>query len=953
MAPAKDPSGSADKNKAKNDSPANGAGEGSASDDANGKNGQQPTADKTSKKDKEEEEELSEEDQKLKSELEMLVARLSENNTDLYEPALVALKDFIRTSTSSMTAVPKPLKFLRPFYPQLTELYETWPEGKLKDMFADVLSVLGMTYSGERRNESLKYRLASKIDDIGLWGHEYVRHLALEIGEEYAQRTENEEGVDDLVALSLKIVPYFLKHNAEADAVDLLLEIESIEKLPQYVDSTVQARVCLYMVSCVPLLAPPDDLAMLHTAYNIYLAHGQLTQALALAIRIDDEELIRSVFDATQDELVQKQLAFIVARQQHWFEFKNEEVQKCLSNVQLSEHFLYVAKELNLLDPKVPEDIYKSHLDHSTIGGSSSLLDSAKQNLAAAFVNAFVNCGFGSDKLLSGGDESNSWIYKTKGPGMTSTTASIGTIYQWDFNNGLQQLDKYMYSSEEHIKAGSLLGIGIVNAGVHDESEPSFALLQEYVDNPSVHLRASAIVGLGLSYAGSRKEYLADVLLPVVTDSELPMQLSALAALSLGHIFVGTANGDITSGIMQTLLERSSTQLSDKWTRFMALGLALLYMGKPDETEEIIETLKALEHPMARIIEVLVTICSYSGTGNVLQIQKLLHDCNARPSEKPKTDEGAEGEEHQPEAAAAAAGAEANAEAQPTDSHAEEQASSGAQDSEDKKKADFVYQGFSVLGIAVIAMGEDIGQEMSLRHFGHLMHYGDAHIRRAVPLAMGLVSASNPQMKVFDTLSRYSHDNDFDVAVNAIFAMGLVGAGTNNARLAQLLRQLAIYYSRDPDLLFIVRVAQGLVHLGKGTLTLNPFNTDRQILSRVSLAGLLTVCVALLEPKSFILSSAHSLLYFLTPAVRPRVLITLDENMEPLKVNVRVGQAVDVVGQAGKPKTITGWVTQSTPVLLGYGERAELEDDEYISLSHSLEGVVILRKNQDSMEIDN
>lgn len=140
--------------------------------------------------------------------------------------------------------------------------------------------------------------------------------------------------------------------------------------------------------------------------------------------------------------------------------------------------------------------------------------------------------------------------------------------------------------------------------------------------------------------------------------------------------------------------------------------------------------------------------------------------------------------------------------------------------------------------------------------------------------------------------------------------------------------------------------------MGKGTLTLNPFNTERQILSRVSLAGLLTVSVALMDPKAFILGSSHSILYFLTSAIKPRMLVTLDENLQPIKVNVRVGQAVDVVGQAGKPKTITGWVTHSTPVLLGYGERAELEDDEYTSLSHALEGIVILKKNEDRMDID-
>lgn len=58
-------------------------------------------------------------------------------------------------------------------------------------------------------------------------------------------------------------------------------------------------------------------------------------------------------------------------------------------------------------------------------------------------------------------------------------------------------------------------------------------------------------------------------------------------------------------------------------------------------------------------------------------------------------------------------------------------------------------------------------------------------------------------------------------------------------------------------------------------------------------------------------------------------------------------QAVDVVGQAGKPKTITGFQTHTTPVLLAFGERAELATEEYIALTPIMEGFVILRKNPD------
>ena len=71
--------------------------------------------------------------------------------------------------------------------------------------------------------------------------------------------------------------------------------------------------------------------------------------------------------------------------------------------------------------------------------------------------------------------------------------------------------------------------------------------------------------------------------------------------------------------------------------------------------------------------------------------------------------------------------------------------------------------------VALIAKGEDIGTEMSLWQFNHLvsdyhtffysvnlsskMLYGEPTIWIAVPLAIGLISASNPQLPILDTLS--------------------------------------------------------------------------------------------------------------------------------------------------------------------------------------------------------
>ena len=804
-----------------------------------------------------------------------------------------------------MTAVPKPLKFLRPHYETLTKLYEQWQTGEDKNSLADVLSVIGMTFSDEDRQDTLKYRLLAPTQDIGSWGHEYVRHLALEIGEVYQKRIAADESVEDLIDLALILVPLFLKSNAEADAVDLMSELEIIEQLPKFVDSETYSRVCLYMVSCVNLLTYPENETFLKVAHSIYKEYKQHAQAMVLAIRLNDLDLIQSDFVEAKDPALKKQLAFLIARQRIWLDppqtdddAEMNEIMECLSNAKLSEHFKSLGKELNILEPKTTEDIYKSHLESSRVAGITTL-DSSRHNLAAAFVNAFVNAGFGKDKMMLTGDDKNNWAWKTKDEGQMSTVASLGTLLAWDVENGLDTIDKYTYLDEENIQAGAYLAIGIMNSGVRLDSEPAMALLgdTDKLNHKSPLIRVASIMGLGLSYAGSNKEDVFNLLLPIITDTTQEMRVSAMAALSCGLICVGSGQPDVSEAIITTLLDDDrKTQLTDQWSRFLALGLGLLYFGRQEEVDIVLATLKAVDHPMAKPTAVLAEICAWAGTGAVLKIQELLHICN----------------EHMEES--------------------------------DEKKGDELLQAYAVLGIGLISMGEDVGQEMVLRHFGHLMHYGEANIRRAVPLAMGLISPSNPQMKVYDTLSRYSHDNDNDVAINAIFAMGLLGAGTNNARLAQLLRQLASYYARDQESLFMVRIAQGLLHMGKGTLSISPYHTDRQILSRVSAAGLLAVLVAMIDAKQFITSKSHYLLYFLVTAMHPRFLVTLDEDLKPVTVNVRVGQAVDVVGQAGRPKTITGWQTQSTPVLLAHGERAELEDDEYISLSSTLEGLVILRK---------
>ncbi|CAD6194862.1 unnamed protein product [Caenorhabditis auriculariae] len=894
----------------------------------------------------EKKEEMSEEDKKLEEDLNLLVQRLSEPDSSLYRAALETLRTLIRASTTSMTSVPKPLKFMRPHYAKMKQIYEKIPSGEVKQLCADIISVLAMT--SDERTDTINYRILGTNEPIGNWGHEYVRHLAMELSEEWKkiiETPENDKRRLDLLNLTRLIVAHHVKHNAEVEACDVLIEIERLDILKEYVQEVDHQRVCLYLMSCAPLTPDPDNMILIRTAMEIYLA---------------------------SDPLLRKQMAILLGRHQIFLEYDSSDADyndltEMNSNAHLYEYFHSLARELDIMDAKTPDQIYKTHLEHSRPFGNSSAPDSSRMNLAAALVNGFVNCGFGVDKMMTETDDASRWFYKNKDYGMLTAAASQGLVWRWDVDSGLSQCDRFLYVNDDFIKAGTLLAIGIISSGIQDPCDPALALLEDHIHSDRFIMRIGSVLGLGLAYANSKRDTVVKneergvifELKKVLADTRpsATAEVKGLTGLSLGLILVGTGDHTAAMEMLQTLMERSEAELADPNMRFLALGIALIFLGTQDKSEVFVETLRSLPEPFGPMMATLLDVCAYAGTGNVLKIQKLLHMCSEHyeTAEDQKKKTKPKREQTPPAnpvpsgtnaAAAAAATAALGMEPKPA-----EPKKTGA----DAPKVDLSsQQAVAVLGIGLIAMGEEVGSQMALRMFGHLIRYGEPVIRRAVPLALALLSVSNPQLNILETLSKFSHDADADTAHNAIFAMGLVGAGTNNARLVAMLRQLASYHHKDQVSLMLVRIAQGLTHMGKGTMTLNPWHSDRQLLSPSAVASLLTICFAFLDANNSILNNRqHYLMYTLVLAMQPRMLVTLVEdelkpgNLKQVGVSVRVGQAVDVVAQAGKPKTITGFQTHTTPVLLAHGERAELANDEYLSMTPYLEGLVILKKNPD------
>ena len=120
----------------------------------------------------------------------------------------------------------------------------------------------------------------------------------------------------------------------------------------------------------------------------------------------------------------------------------------------------------------------------------------------------------------------------------------------WDIDEGFGTIAKYMDSTNEIIRAGGYIALGVVNSGIKNEQDPVFALLNDKLNVDSEYEKIGALMGLSYTYAGSAREDIFEEIGPMILDGENSIELSSVAALVTGLIFIGTCNGDAAETIV-------------------------------------------------------------------------------------------------------------------------------------------------------------------------------------------------------------------------------------------------------------------------------------------------------------------------------------------------------------------------------------------------------------------
>ena len=125
--------------------------------------------------------------------------------------------------------------------------------------------MIGMVAAPEDSTDMIDYCLKGSLKNLESWGHEYLRALSGQIGHQYNKRVEKGEEYADLIGLVDIIVPQFIDHNEEPEAVDLMMETESLSKLSKFCNERNYDRVCRYLCSCSQYAADTEEM---HESYK-------------------------------------------------------------------------------------------------------------------------------------------------------------------------------------------------------------------------------------------------------------------------------------------------------------------------------------------------------------------------------------------------------------------------------------------------------------------------------------------------------------------------------------------------------------------------------------------------------------------------------------------------------------------------------------------------------------
>ncbi|RWS08204.1 26S proteasome non-ATPase regulatory subunit 2-like protein [Dinothrombium tinctorium] len=567
---------------------------------------------------------------KLKHELESLFNRLLAKHESNCLFSLKAVTALIKQSTLSMPVI---LKIMKPYYEQLKQIYQKLGESNEQRLAADILSLIATVHSPR---EALKYRiLGTQSLDINFWGHDYVIHIMNDL---IATFRENPQLNDNTSKVVKDVLKYLIIHNSISEAIDFAIEVKQVYLLEQFVENEDTAIAsCIYLKQSAIYAENNKKILLINVAFKLYKKFNHYIEALLLSLKVKDTNTAKQLINEVKDEVLRKQMIFVIAKHQLPIDgVEDNEFQTLFSNHFKREVFINAAKTFNVLKPKNPFEITESMSESSK--WYEILKKSRKLDLVEwSIINGFLNCGFGSDTLLTTEEEEKVLTLINNRNDYITVIASLGLIYRLHIEKGQEAIEKYIQSKDVKQRCGAILALCIMIKGM--KYNKNVQLMSKHLNAANEELKMATIIGFGISFAGQNRSEILDILQEILKNvqSNVNLFVYGTAALSCGLIALGSANKELSEVLLLTLLHLETTCLRfernfNSW--FLLLGIGFCFFGRHDKGDEILIKLDLIQNAELReMAKILITACIYFASGDVLKVRQFLKICSKKSTE--------------------------------------------------------------------------------------------------------------------------------------------------------------------------------------------------------------------------------------------------------------------------------------------------------------------------------
>lgn len=855
-------------------------------------------------------------------EINVIFERLEEKSEEIQKNALDMLLQFVKGTSTLAASSTLNLSYLENNKLRLEKICDGL-NAYNKRYLCDILSVINVLKDDSL---SLHYRVSGNVLPLETWGHQYVKKI---LGCMLKLTTIS----PDIKPVADDCISFLFRHNMELDAIDFMEELGWENTIVNFVDEHNYNRICLYLSDLEKYAFKYANIILeIHRKMKNY---SEMLISLLNISSLAIPEFLASVEDGS----IKTQLAFMLARANYVLPQKEEFMQNIFGdatlytiscNKHLGRFFSHLCTDLQILKPKNVPDFLR---------GSTFLRHdkeiSVKCLAPICIANGLVHLGFERDTVFSPRPEDPrieidfDVLGKAAKSEIISVFSSIGAIYLYSQQQAFEVLNEYLFSENPFKKTSALLGLAISNVKVFDENYTAMALLLENLKVNCSYQRIATIFSLQLIYSGTCNYKLKDVLKELVYSENV--ETSCFASFTLGSIFFGSADAEIASMLIQNLVDKSTTDSENGFFGLLILGFALLFY-KNGDYQDALNTLKEVNTPYYIHVSTLTKCLAHFGSGDVELMNEIL-------GEAFEGDEGIQIEKGDLNFENPQEVKDERVEQEDVSSRKGKAKISRSEGSRNLLKS------VSLLGVALLSMGDELFSKMALRVISSSSLLDNSHLKSTISLCFALLSPSSPSVELVDTLSKFCNSSETKTILSSIISLGIVGAGTNNTRVSDVLEQQYAYNTKCLKAAPASKISQGLLHMGKGTMTLSPFAFNKKKLLEKNFVGLLASVFMLMDPESSPMLSKYMYLnYFFIQASSLKQVVTLDEEMNYTKTQLRIGEPVNNVGVVGRPRKISSVQTHNSPIILQENEMAEIcEDDDVYALTSYIEDVVIVR----------